>query len=641
MGRNQAGIAIAEAVQRAPSLADLERARREFFELSRLPAGLVPDRVLRSWQRCAREGMEVDRIAAPEPLGHRELEEAKARAEALLALAEPEMEFLHETLEDSDSLILLADARGMILDARGVGRFMQRAARVALMPGVSWSEGERGTNAVGTAIADNHLVEVWGSEHFHLHHRILCCTAAPILDHRGEVAGVIDVSGDARLPRGYARAVVKRAVREIEHRWIMNAPERLTRLRLHPHRACLGSYQEGVLLLRDGRIEGANRAALRWLGTDWSLLGKPVEEVFAVAPDLKGTSVARARNGDPLHVSADAGPSAVRPVRTVDAEVPAAPAGRPGAAADRGNWFNPAVRGELNRAVRAVNAGLSVMVLGETGSGKEEFVRAVHGACERAAGPLVAVNCAALPETLIEAELFGYEEGAFTGARRKGATGRILEADGGVLFLDEIGDMPLASQTRLLRVLQDRRVTPLGSGTARTVDCVVVCATHRDLAAMVDAGSFRADLYYRLQHLIVRLPAWRELSPGDRLAALDHLWWRAAGRRGLRLSPAARDRLAGCDWPGNLRQCANALAALAALHDEGTTVEVEALPSELRPSVASPAAAPTLETLTRQAIEQALGRHEGRVAAAARDLGIHRATLYRQMRQMGLGGHDA
>ncbi len=345
--------------------------------------------------------------------------------------------------------------------------------------------------------------------------------------------------------------------------------------------------------------------------------------------------MARARNGDPVHVAAEAAPAPVRPSRTVEVEAGPVPLAATGRTADRGNWFNAAVRTELHRAVRAVDAGLSVMVLGETGAGKEEFVRAVHGACARAGGPLVAVNCAALPESLIEAELFGYEEGAFTGARRKGSRGRILEADGGVLFLDEIGDMPLASQTRLLRVLQDRRVTPLGGGAPRTVDCVVICATHRDLAAMVADGAFRADLYYRLQHLVIRLPAWRELGPDDRRAALDHLWWRAAGRRGLRLSAQARERLADHEWPGNLRQCANALAALAALHDAGTMVEVDALPEDLRPSaVRAAAAAPTLETLTRQAIEQALARHQGRVAAAARDLGIHRATLYRQMRQM-------
>ena len=162
--------------------------------------------------------------------------------------------------------------------------------------------------------------------------------------------------------------------------------------------------------------------------------------------------------------------------------------------------------------MRVLNAGVAVLLQGETGSGKEVFARALHAASQRGKGPFVAINCAALPESLIESELFGYEEGAFTGAKRKGHMGKLREADGGVLLLDEIGDMPLPMQARLLRVLQEREVTPLGGSTAYKVDFAVVCASHRDLPALVAAGEFRADLFYRLQDFVVHLPPLREHS---------------------------------------------------------------------------------------------------------------------------------
>ncbi len=616
------------------SPADVDRARREFFELTRWPAELISERILRSWRRCLEMGLAPDRLAAPPAPQPTAVEAGRRRCEQLLAYAAPEIESLHDSLEDSDSLVLLAAPDGTLLDARGAGRTMQRTARVALLPGVCWSEAQRGTNAIGTALADNHLVEVWGGEHFHERHRILCCTAAPVLDTTGILAGVVNVSGDSRLPRGYARAAVKRAVREIEHRWLIDAPGRYARLRFHPQQALLGSFQEGVLLLDDDRIVGANRAALRWLGADWDIIGRDWRQCFAAPLPAAGVTAFAPYEGGTIVLMAELQP-ALRAARR--------PAGNAPAGAAAATWFSPAVRAKLDRARRTANAGLTTMILGETGTGKEMFARALHRASVRRDGPFVAINCAALPETLIEAELFGYAAGAFTGARRQGAPGRILEADGGMLFLDEIGDMPMSLQTRLLRVLQEHEVAPLGGGAARPVDCVVICATLRDLGAMVAAGLFRTDLFYRLQHFVVRLPPWRELPQAEREQALDALWQRTvAPARRQRLAAAARQLLLAHDWPGNLRQCANTLAALAALHDDGATIGSEHLPEDVvqaepgrRPL---PAASGTLlSEVTRAAIEQALARHGGRVAAAADELGIHRATLYRQARHYGIG----
>lgn len=624
-----------------PSERDVALARQIFFERGDMPATTLHPRVIASWQRCRSQGLDAERMPDTTPLPRQALDDARARAEVLRLLAEPEMAFLTETLADTASQVILSDASGLILDTRGDRRAMDRAIREALLPGVSWSEHDMGTNAIGTALTENHLVEIWGAEHYHHQHSHICCTAAPILDHAGAIVGLLDVSGDARLPRGYSRSLVKRSVREIEHRWLLNAPRRLTRLSLHPSHACIGSFLEGLVLLDDDRIVGVSRSALRWLDADWSVIGTRLRELVDLGRSSRDLSALVLRDGRRLHGNLTA-PSRLAAAVSPSAEPGQLPSGghrlRLPPAPSEGSaahWLSRAHRVDLDCARRAMNAGLSVVVLGETGCGKEVFARLAHSSSNRRDGPFVAINCAALPESLIEAELFGYSEGAFTGARRKGARGRILEAHGGLLFLDEIGDMPLALQARLLRVLQDREVTPLGGGPSRAVDCVVVSATHRNLAELVETGRFRADLYYRLRDHEILLPSFRALPEDERRAAIDWLWQAAGGaNQGMQLTQAVRQALECHHWGGNLRQVDSVLRTLVALGEPGGMLDVDALPRELRGQAPLPAAALSLQALADEAVLAALRRHRGQVAAAARELGIHRATLYRRLRQI-------
>jgi transcriptional regulator of acetoin/glycerol metabolism len=305
----------------------------------------------------------------------------------------------------------------------------------------------------------------------------------------------------------------------------------------------------------------------------------------------------------------------------------------------------------LARAGRLLDADVPVLVQGETGTGKEVFARALHAASARAARPFVAVNCAALPEGLIEAELFGYEEGAFTGARRKGAKGLMREADGGVLFLDEIGDMPIALQARLLRALQEREVTPLGGGRPVAVDFALVCATHRRLADAVAAGDFRQDLYFRIAQYTVELAPLR--GRPDLAAVIAELWAAQAARaEGVSLTTEVVDRLVAHDWPGNFRQLTTLLRTLAILAEPGEALTLDALPADLRAPAppAQPAAAPMtarataladdpperLDAITLAAMRTTIVECGGNLSRAAARLGVHRSTLYRR-----LAGRDA
>ena len=634
----------------------LQLARRLFFERGDDPGALVPDPIRRSWKRCIATNDALDGAAEPLPrdaLFSRRDAQGRLRHHAL-----PELEALAEALVPSRVIVLLADPEGMILDAAGSDAFMSKAQRVALMPGVDWSELSRGTNAIGTALTEGCAVTVVGSQHYLERNAALGCTGTPLLAPDGSVMGVLDVSGDPRCIQPHTVGLVRMAGQMIEHRIALDLRSPGTEILRFAHEpALLGSHREALLWLRDGIVVGANRAALRVLGmTLDQLRERYVEDLFAALPTSTGDSSLQLRahllqpgrhaswsaRWVPAPATRQAASAPLTATGAVaeaaaphDASAFAAPAAAPDATPGVPPIIGDAARdAQVARAVRVLDSNIPILITGESGVGKEVFARQVHRASLRAKGPFVAVNCAAVPEGLIEAELFGYEEGAFTGARRRGQAGLVREADGGVLFLDEIGDMPLSLQARLLRVLQDREVKPLGGGRAQAVDFALICATHRKLGAMAAEGSFRTDLYYRLQHFTVELPALRALP--DRHARIDELLRDMLLRRGFRLSPQARDALLAHDWPGNWRQLVAVCQTLAALAAPDGRIERADLPEELRrggadvdDAVVHVPAAADLRSLTASAIDAALSACGGNVSRAARMLGVHRSTLYR------------
>jgi len=298
------------------------------------------------------------------------------------------------------------------------------------------------------------------------------------------------------------------------------------------------------------------------------------------------------------------------------------------------------MRATLDRARRVLDKPVALLLQGESGAGKEVLARAMHAASARRESPFVAVNCASLPDTLIEAELFGYVPGAFTGAARNGAPGRIREAHGGTLFLDEIGDMPLALQARLLRVLQDRQVQPLGGGKPVAVDFRLVCATHRDLRGEIAQGRFREDLYYRLNGLALQLPPLRDRQ--DRPSLVAAMLAQFAPGRQLSLAPGVALAMASYRWPGNLRQLSNAMQTACMLLDDGDAqIDWRHLPDDLAEELRSAKlpcdtaeAAADLRSQSMRAVEQAVSSCAGNLSEAARQLGISRNTLYRKLREL-------
>ncbi|WP_313379449.1 sigma-54-dependent Fis family transcriptional regulator [Achromobacter insolitus] len=614
----------------------LTQARLLFNQQGAVPGGLVAEPILRSWRRCADLGFDMRGVRRAELMTQGELREAQQRNEALRRLSEPAMSLLRRQAGGNGGLVILSDAQGLVLDSDGDTGFAQRASRVALMPGAPWDEAAAGTNAIGTALVEGRPIAVHGAEHYFEPNRILTCAAVPITDSEGRTLGVLDLSSPARDLRPDVLELVRAAVDLIEHRLFEQAYEQHAVLRLHVDHAGLGAPGEGLLAFQGDLLIGANRRALQALGLAPTALGVyRYGDVFdgdmERGPDAAGR--VQARSGAVYHAR-------LRWPRSRAPQAPARPALPPATGARPATPnFDAATLGALARAVHLSDAGVSILLQGETGVGKEVFARELHARGKRASGPFVAVNCAALPESLIESELFGYEEGAFTGARRQGSKGLLRQAHGGVLFLDEIGDMPLVLQSRLLRVLQTREVSPLGAARPVSVDFALVCATHRPLAHEGPDAPVRPDLYFRIAEYTVTLEPLR--ARADRLELLRGLW--AAQGAGPVLPADIEAILAAYAWPGNYRQLVAVLRTLHVLAGPAGMVDMDMLPADIRSASAVPqsvgdADPANLQAMTDAAIRDALAAHGGNVSRAARALGVHRSTLYRRAAALATSG---
>jgi transcriptional regulator of acetoin/glycerol metabolism len=611
-----------------------------------LPGGSEADpSIARSWLRCL-EQHHLDPAArqAPLVLEQARMRECRERARQVLEIASGEMNSLHRQLAGRGHAVLLTDAQGVILnrvtdDAERLG-----FERAGLWLGADWSESAEGTNGIGTCVVERQPLTIHQHEHFRSRHTVLTCSASPVFDPYGALLAVLDVSSVradvSRQSQFHTMALVNLSAKLIEGCYFLRHFEQGWLLRFQTQPEYVGLFSEGLLAFDDqGRIQALNQSALNLLGTDRErLLGQRVEEVF----ELPFEALCALSDGQLPHAR-----SAPWPLRLHDGRLlyallrgpkpvgPAAPPRARPAPRVPGLCLGDARLGrEFGRALKVYERDVPLLLHGETGSGKEAFASAVHRAASRAGRPFVALNCAAIPESLIESELFGYRGGSFTGARKEGMAGKLAQANGGTLFLDEIGDMPLAMQTRLLRVLEAREVVPLGGGAAQPLDIRLISASHRDLSARVGEGAFREDLFYRLSGLAVTLPPLRERE--DKAALIDQLLAEEAGDRPLRLGEEARARLLAYPWPGNVRQLRTVLRTLAALCED-EAIGVDDLPEEIRRAAVAPATTPApLDAAERQALLAALDQQRWHMTRAAAHLGISRNTLYRKLRQHGI-----
>ena len=619
-----------------------------------IPAGLIDDVIERSWRRSVGFGLDVASSPNLEPVSALELRELRERNRLLVEVAQPEIENLFQQIANTRSIVILTDAEATILASMSVDASLKRWGG---RPGMCWSEQRAGTNAMGTAIAERRSVSVFGREHYLERIQPFSCVAVPLLDPFGNALGILDISGGSAVRQDHIRSLVAMSGQMIENRLISAQLSGHTIVRFHSRPEFLGTLWEAIAAFDDnGTLVAANRAALPLLGIDrqqfpllhFSTLFDFAFEHLVDHLSVPGRSplLLHLRCGVRVYVgfarAASRGNLADGPAVTT--------AARPGSISARRNdrcladvtFGDSALHDLLQRARLAFAAGLAIVLEGETGSGKEVLAKALHQESSRKDGPFVAINCASIPENLIESELFGYGAGAFTGARRGGASGRVQLAHSGTLFLDEIGDMPLSQQARLLRVLQEREVIPLGGGRPVPVDIAVICATHVNLKEEVERGRFRGDLYYRLNGLRVELPPLRRRG-NLREIVMQIVADKSSDRPTVTVSDDVIDVFMNHPWPGNMRQLCNVVSTALALLGDDREIELRHLADDfLREMLEHPAgeqhddaALPigTLNSMEARAVQSALERHRGNISAAASALGISRATLYRKIKQ--------
>ncbi|WP_248751125.1 sigma-54-dependent Fis family transcriptional regulator [Pseudomonas sp. MWU15-20650] len=596
--------------------------------------------IARSWLRCLEDyHLDPALTIAPTVLEHGRLLESRERLQQVLQIAGSEMNSLHQQLSGAGHAVLLTDARGVILNCVTAPSERKIFERAGLWLGADWSEACEGTNGIGTCLVERQSLTIHRDEHFRGRHTGLTCSASPVFDPHGELLAVLDVSSAreavSRQSQFHTMALVNLSAKMIESCYFLRHFEQHWLLRFHLQAESVGLFSEGLLAFDgEGRICAVNQSALNLLGQRRDgLLGQPVEAFFDCSLDqLLGRASASAtaswplRTRDGRHLFAALRGQARGHTAALSKPAPA-PSRLPGIC-----MGDPALQNDFRKAVRVFERDVPLLINGETGSGKEAFAKAVHHASQRADKAFVALNCASIPESLIESELFGYRGGSFTGARKEGMQGKLQQADGGTLFLDEIGDMPLALQTRLLRVLEDRMVVPLG-GEPLAVNVRIISATHRDLLGRVEDGSFREDLYYRLNGLEVGLPPLRERS--DKSSLLDFLLAEESAGQAVSLEPAARQTLLAFTWPGNVRQMRTVLRTLVALCDDGSIRLVD-LPALLRQAPVQKVSELPLNDAERQTLLAALEGQHWRMTQTAEHLGVSRNTLYRKLRKHGI-----
>ncbi len=664
----------AEAVPfaRARAAREMTRTWETFLSSGELAGARIRPLIAERWRRCRELGIDPRMQRAPTALSSQEI--GAILREDLGRAGRPVLEDFGRVVDGTGHVIVLADQEGRILHAAGHSGVQGTLERVNLAPGGLWSEAAVGPNGIGTPLALGQPEMIFGPEHYCQGWQSFFCCGSPIRDHAtGRILGVVDITG----PLSKANPPMALALTLSIAGWVERS---LTVLGLERRNALLRSFRgfeqrwpsEPVLLVdEDGGVVDTNTFAANLLGLSSAspsanlavlapALSDPVRRVAQSGASREESLVLRPPGGRARAVFCRIEPVTVdgRAIGTLVVLAPRASA--PGRAASP--WTSDAARGgghpsrsryrfadilgtspalldalKLARAVARGPHQKPVLIVGESGAGKEVIAHAIHAESERADQPFVAVNCGALPRELVESELFGYAPGAFTGARREGQAGQFEAAQGGTVFLDEVDSMPMEAQAKLLRVIETGDVIRLGSPNPVALNVAIMAASGPDPRRRVEEGLFRLDLFHRLSVVEIVVPPLRERREDVAQLAAVFLERECAelGREPLRLSREALDDIRGYAWPGNIRELQN-LCARWAITVGGREVRSADVPAHVRSRPVAgqePGGAGSLRGREDAIIRQALSEAGGQVTEAARRLGINKTTIYRRMKR--------
>jgi len=639
------------------------RSAWESFVTADMPADIQPGRVradiLASWKRSLKMGVDAGNFGSRKINDDNEIALRRERNLHLRKAALAAFNRLEPHLSEAKSILILADDQGVIIDAIGDASVLYAGQGINLEVGGQWAEKFAGTNGIGTVLSTGKPMYVHASEHFVEGVQSWTCAGAPICNpFDNSIIGVVDLSGPPDIFRRHNVALVLAAAREIEIALAEQQRHDRTQLLEAFLQSKYSRADSSVLLLDSrGRIvfrRGVDDASFP--ASDKLIVGhKLLPDIDGISdkdlprllpPEVKAQGLERltlgnAYRGAALFLKSDGGilrsdfcARRIKPRHNVvEATIDIIGA-------------SPGMLEAIELADRAAAANVSVLIQGETGVGKELFARLIHSRLERADAPYVPLNCAAISSDLIAAELFGYVDGAFTGALRGGRAGKFEQANGGLLCLDEIGDMPIELQPYLLRALEQRAVYRMGDNKRRPVDVRLVAMTNRDLRLEIDKGRFRRDLFYRIGVVTIEVPPLRQRG-NDILALVEHfsaLYAQELDRPQMKFAEDTIDLLLKYKWPGNVRELRNIMQRIY-LVGSGPVVTVRDLPPELRRDIDDSeleadeleiilsGRSGDLESIEESAIRRTILAEKGNLTRVAAVLGISRPTLYRKMRQ--------
>jgi sigma-54 dependent transcriptional regulator, acetoin dehydrogenase operon transcriptional activator AcoR len=618
------------------------------------------DYIKSSHKRSKEYGVELGRMFSTKILRGNELEEKMAENKELIEATSPFLRQLCDFVKGSGFFAILTDWEGCILDIQGDDDVLSEALSLEMIPGAFMHEKHIGTNAMGTALVEKVPVQISGDEHYvTVYHRWMC-SAAPIRDTKGRIIGTLDLTGQSDIVNSHTLGMVVAAVNAIEQMLIIRQSNQKLELARNSINTIIDSITAGIFTIGPkGYLKTINKTAEEMLGYKQSEIkglhiSKIVDYWDNIEKDIdKGINYTeeelsiKCKNGkrqcafSTYPINHNGGQHSgvvcvikeVRKIRKIAHKIAGC---RAVYTFDKIIGRNQKFLELIDYARNISNSPSTVLISGESGVGKELFAQAIHNASGRREEAFVAINCGAIPRTLIESELFGYEDGAFTGAKRGGQLGKFEWADGGTLFLDEIGEMSYDMQTNLLRVLETGKLFRVGGNKEIDVDVRIIAATNKDLREEVNNGNFRKDLYYRLN--VVPLEIMPLCERKDDISLLIDYFITIKsikiGKNPVTLTQAQLDQLINYRWPGNVRELENIVEQIINLNTCSLWREA---PYHIPTQVASAESSEGLDGLERAHIEKIFKSYNCNVTLAAEALGIARNTFYRKMKKYDIG----
>lgn len=616
-----------------------------------------------SHERCKMYNINYNQIYSNKILDEKELFEKMEENRELVLAAAPIMNKIYDFVKGSNFFSILTDKEGCILNVIGDEEILSEAFRFKMIPGAYMDEENIGTNAMGTCITENNPIQVSAEEHFISAYHRWTCSGCPIKDESGKIIGTLDLTGYSEQVHSHTLGMVVAGARAIENQLMNNKLRSKLLTEKKQQKLILDSILKGFITAdMQGVILSANSFATELFGCsneellhmktsdilkDWNSVYKSAKEDSS--PFKKDVDVISKRNILQLNLT-------VYPVKNQNNEATnvilvfdEVKKQRKSIDSIMGRHaiytFDKIVGKDanflqvINFAKKISDSRSNILIMGESGTGKELFAQSIHNYSERSNGSFVALNCGAIPRNLIESELFGYEQGSFTGAKAGGNPGKFEIADGGTIFLDEIGEMPLDLQTRLLRVIEEGTVSRIGSSHERVVDVRVIAATNKNLKQEVENGTFRKDLFYRLNVLPLRLPSLCERK-GDIKLLLDYFMDRISkklNKKKVHIPLEYIEKLVEYNWPGNVRELEN-YVELAVNTEMVPDIHMLNFEESSNQSIKIKSAANfssvlSLKEMEKEHIVNVLESTGYNITQAASVLGIGRNTLYRKLKE--------